>query len=76
MNQLAAEIRAMLIPRFLRRAGNNGNRLYGGPPFGREPFVRPSVREKYRDLDGMDAKALLRAQAVKARKEALLRRAG
>lgn len=60
----------LLIPRHLRRAAANADRFYGGPPFGSEPFVAPSVREGYRDLDGMDQAARVRARALMMRKQA------
>ena len=74
MNSLASEIRALFRfdhrPAVTRKAGENGNRFYGGPPFGRQPYIAPSVREGYRDLDGQDARARIRAQAIKMRKDA------
>lgn len=39
-----------------------------GPPFGRAPFHAPSVREAFKDLDGMDARARQRAAIIRARK--------
>jgi hypothetical protein len=64
---------ALLIPRHLRRAAANAARFYGGPPFGREPCKRPSVRDEYRDLDGMDEAARLRAAIVRERKGNVVR---
>lgn len=39
-----------------------------GPPFGREPCHAPSVREVFKDLDGMDAQARQRAAVIRMRK--------
>lgn len=41
-----------------------------GPPFGREPFHAPSVREAFKDLDGIDALARQRAAVIRMRKAA------
>ena len=39
-----------------------------GPPFGREPVAAPSVRDAFKDLDGMDALARQRAAVIRARR--------
>jgi hypothetical protein len=63
-------LRALFIPRCLRRAAANADRFYGGPPFGRDPHRAPGVRDSYRDLDGMDHAARMRARALMMRKAA------
>ena len=72
---LANATLALFIPRHLRRAAANANRFWGGVPFGQEPHPAPELYDPKRDFDGREAAALLRAQAIKARKEAKLRRA-
>lgn len=64
------ELRALFIPRHLRRAAANASRFYGGPPFGREPHPAPELYDPKRDLDGMEHAARIRAQALKMRKQA------
>lgn len=61
-------IRALMIPRFLRRAERNAQKFYGGPTYWREPCPAPSVRDAFTDLDGMDRAAELRARALKMRR--------
>ena len=61
-------IRALMIPRVLRRAAANADKLYGGAPYWREPCLAPSVWDAHTDLDGMDRAAELRARAMKMRK--------
>ena len=63
----ANTLRKLLIPRHLRRAAANADRFWGGVPFGTQPYIAPSVRERYRDLDGQDARAEMRARAMKMR---------
>ena len=41
---------------------------YMGAPYWQEPCPAPSVRETYRDLDGLDAAARRRAAIIRARK--------
>jgi hypothetical protein len=41
---------------------------YMGPAYWQEPCPAPSVRETYRDLDGLDAAARRRAAIIRARK--------
>lgn len=66
------ELQALLVPRHLRRAAANANRFWGGVPFAQEPHPAPELYDPKRDFDGREAAALLRAQAIKARKEATM----
>lgn len=61
-------IRKLLLPKHLRRAASNAIRLYGGPPFGREPFDAPKLYDPSRDLDGQEHAARVRARAIAMRK--------
>lgn len=53
----------------------NEAKLNLGPPLGQERQSAPELYNPKRDLDGREAAALLRAQAIKARKEATMWRA-
>jgi len=63
--KILSRLRGFNLTTQVRRAEAKQNL---GPPFGREPFRAPSVREAFTDLDGMDALARQRAAVVRMRK--------
>lgn len=67
---IIAHLTRLRFARLNRILSRNERRLNLGPPFGREPHAAPSVREGYRDLDGMDQAARVRARALMMRKQA------
>lgn len=60
-------IAALLIPRCLRRAEANSRKIYGGPPFMREPHPAPSLWEANR-ANRESQEHRMRAAVVRARK--------
>lgn len=67
---IIAHLTRLRFARLNRILSRNERKLNLGPPFGSEPFLAPSVREGYRDLDGMDQAARVRSRALMMRKQA------
>lgn len=67
---IIAHLTRLRFARLNRILSRNERKLNLGPPYGREPHVAPSVREGYRDLDGMDHAVRVRSRALMMRKQA------
>jgi hypothetical protein len=55
--------------RVLTRAAANGDKFFGGVPFGSEPFPITPAPDRRLDLDGMDEAARRRAAVIRGRKQ-------